>query len=66
MIYRSGIVTQSGPSPELMRDSYYDFMRFINEIRDKIAIKDGKPVSLKYKPTSSEDLVDFFQKKIDL
>jgi hypothetical protein len=55
MIYRSGIVTQSGPSPALMSESYYDFMKFINEHRNEICIKDGKPVSLKFKPTSSED-----------
>lgn len=55
MIYRSGIVTQSGPSPELMKESYYEFMKFINQHRDELCIRDGKPVSLKFKPTSSED-----------
>jgi len=56
MIYRSGIVTQSGPSPKLMEEPYYDFMNFINKVRDEICINDGKPVSLKYKPISPNNI----------
>ena len=52
MVYKSGIVTQSGPSPALMRQSYYDFMNFIMENREKIALKDNKPFNLKYKAVS--------------
>ena len=50
MVYKSGIVTQSGPSPALMKDVYYDFMNFINSVRDEIRLKDNKPFSIKYKP----------------
>ena len=51
MVYKSGIVTQSGPSPALMKDVYYDFMNFINSVRDEIKLKDDKPFNIKYKPT---------------
>jgi len=51
MVYKSGIVTQSGPSPALMKDVYYDFMNFINSVRDEIKLKDDKPFNIKYKPS---------------
>lgn len=54
MIYKSGIVTQSGPSPQIMKDIYYDFMNFINNHRKEIKLNDDKPFSLKFKPISSE------------
>ena len=50
MIYKSGIVTQSGPSPALMAPVYYKFMEFIDSVRGKIAINDGKPFNMKYTP----------------
>jgi hypothetical protein len=58
LVYMSGLVTQSGPGEELMRDAYYRFMETINQIRPYII----KPIprKLKYKrlkyvkPTSSE------------
>lgn len=50
MVYKSGIVTQSGPLSELMREAYYDFMNFINENRDAISLKDGKAFNIKFKP----------------
>lgn len=50
MVYKSGIVTQSGPSPKLMREVYYDFMNFIESVRDLIRLKDDKPFSIKFKP----------------
>jgi len=50
MVYKSGIVTQSGPSPHLMKPVYYEFMNFIRSNSDKIMLKDGKPFNLKYRP----------------
>jgi hypothetical protein len=50
MVYKSGIVTQSGPSPAIMEPVYYQFMKIINRIKDQIEIKDGKPFSIKYVP----------------
>ena len=55
MVYKSGIVTQSGPSPALMKDVYYKFMEFINTIRDQIEIKDGKCFNIKYTPRKFEE-----------
>jgi len=54
MVYKSGIVTQSGPSPALMKVVYYDFMNFIDSVRDKIRLKDDKPFSIKFKRFSSD------------
>ena len=48
MVYKSGIVTQSGPSPAVMEPLYYKFMSFINKHRKEIAINDGKTVKLKF------------------
>ena len=56
MVYKSGIVTQSGPSIDTMRDAYYLFMETIMEIRDHI-IRNDKFFKLKYKPTIRRDLV---------
>ena len=50
MIYKSGIVTQSGPSTELMAPAYYKFMEFIESVRYQIKLKDGEPFNIKYKP----------------
>lgn len=55
MVYKSGNVTQSGPSPALMRDVYYDFMNFINSVRDEVKLRDNKPFNIKYKPVSSSE-----------
>jgi len=55
MVYKSGIVTQSGPLPEIMEGAYYKFMGFIESVRDQIRLKSDKPFGIKYKPTSSED-----------
>ena len=55
MVYRSGIVTQSGPSPKMMEPVYYKFMNFVNSVRDQIRLTDNKPFNLKYRPTSSEE-----------
>lgn len=49
MVYKSGIVTQSGPSPHLMKPVYYEFMNFVRQNADKISLKDGKPINLKYR-----------------
>lgn len=48
LVYKSGLVTQSGPGKELMRDAYYLFMTTILQIREYI-IKPGIPRKLKYK-----------------
>lgn len=50
LVYMSGLVTQSGPGEELMRDAYYRFNETINSIRHLI-FKDELPRTLKYKPT---------------
>lgn len=50
LVYMSGLVTQSGPGEELMRDAYYLFNSTINSIREYI-IKPDIPRTLKYKPT---------------
>ena len=55
MIYKSGIVTQSGPSPSIMEPVYYKFMNFINSVRDEIQWKDGKPFNIKYLPMEVEE-----------
>jgi hypothetical protein len=34
MCYKSGIVTQSGPSPSIMKPIYYEFMKFIRDNHD--------------------------------
>lgn len=49
MVYKSGIVTQSGPQIDSMCKAYYLFMDTIMEIRDKI-IQENKPFNLKYRP----------------
>jgi len=51
MVYKSGIVTQSGPSPAIMKDVYYEFMEFIDSVRDSIKINDNKSFNIKYKPS---------------
>lgn len=58
MCYRSGIVTQSGPSPALMAPVYYKFMKFIQQIKNQIEIKDGKPFTIKYTSNKSIEKVD--------
>lgn len=55
MVYKSGIVTQSGPSPEIMESAYYQFINFIEQHRDEIKQKGGKSFSIKYRPVSSEE-----------
>jgi len=47
LVYASGLVTQSGPGEELMRDAYYLFNETIMSIRDKIMIP-NIPRPLKY------------------
>ena len=49
MVYRSGIVTQSGPDMDMMRDAYYLFRDTIDDIKDEI-IQKNVPFSLKYIP----------------
>ena len=54
MCYKSGIVTQSGPSPAIMKPIYYDFMKFVRDNHSKIVLNDGKPFNLKFKACPSE------------
>jgi hypothetical protein len=49
MVYKSGIVTQSGPDIEAMREAYYLFMETIKDIKPFI-MKKNTPFKLKYKP----------------
>lgn len=53
MVYKTGIVTQSGPHPRLMKDVYLQFMNFIESVRDKIRIDDDRPFNVKFKPSTS-------------
>ncbi len=55
MVYKSGIVTQSGPGPKIMSGAYYKFINFIEDNRDFIKQKSGKSFKIKYRPTSSEE-----------
>jgi hypothetical protein len=52
LVYMSGLVTQSGPGEELMREAYYRFNATINSIREYI-MKPDIPRSLKYRKMSS-------------
>jgi hypothetical protein len=56
MVHKSGIVTQSGPNINLMREAYYLFMTTIMEIRDLI-IQENKPFNLKYRPKYSPEIL---------
>lgn len=49
IVYKSGLVTQSGPNEELMRDAYNQFNQTINQIRPLI-IKLGESRPLRFKP----------------
>jgi len=42
IVYKSGIVTQSGPGEELMEDVYYKFMNIIADILPQIKINKSK------------------------
>lgn len=39
LIYKSGVVTQTGPGEEKMKEAYELFWKSINEIRDKIVLE---------------------------
>lgn len=54
LVYMSGLVTQSGPGEELMREAYYRFNATINSIREHI-MKPDIPRSLKYRKVPSGD-----------
>lgn len=49
LVYMSGLVTQSGPGEELMREAYYRFNETINSIREFI-FKEEASRTLKFKP----------------
>jgi hypothetical protein len=53
LVYMSGLVTQSGPGEELMREAYYRFNATINSIREHI-MKPDIPRSLKYRKVPSK------------
>jgi hypothetical protein len=53
LVYMSGLVTQSGPGEELMREAYYRFNATINSIREHI-MKPDIPRSLKYRKVTSK------------
>jgi hypothetical protein len=50
LVYESGLVTQSGPGGDIMRDAYYLFNETVNQIRDEV-MKVGVPHILKYTPS---------------
>jgi hypothetical protein len=47
MVHKSGIVTQSGPNIDLMRQAYYKFLGSIYQIKHLI-IQEGRSFNLKY------------------
>lgn len=49
LVYMSGLVTQSGPGEELMREAYYRFNETVNSIREFI-FKEEASRTLKFKP----------------
>ena len=53
MVYKTGIVTQSGPHPRMMKDVYLQFMNFIEAVREKIRIEDSRTFNVKFKPSTS-------------
>jgi hypothetical protein len=36
LIYQSGLVTQSGPDEEMMKEAYLDFMRVYESVKEKV------------------------------
>lgn len=50
LVYKSGLVTQSGPNEELMKQAYYLFNETINKIRSHISKPGGKR-KIKFVPT---------------
>ena len=55
-VHKSGIVTQSGPNIDMMREAYYRFMTTIMQIRHLI-IQENKPFNLKYR-TGPKQITD--------
>lgn len=49
MVYKSGIVTQSGPNIQMMKEAYRIFIQTIMDIKDVICVE-GKSFNLKYIP----------------
>lgn len=56
IVYQSGLVTQSGPGGELMREAYYKFNELAGIIRDDVMIRDH-PRKFKYTPSYGEQAV---------
>lgn len=50
LVYRSGLVTQSGPGGVLMKDAYLKFNQAINEIKQLIIAETDRGRELKIKP----------------
>lgn len=49
LVYKSGVVTQTGPGEEKMKEPYERFWKCILGIKDKIILKDDKKVTLRRK-----------------
>jgi len=49
IVYQSGLVTQSGPGGELMKEAYYKFNKVAAAIRDEVMVAD-QPRKFKYTP----------------
>ena len=67
LVYKSGLVTQSGPGEELMRDAYNLFKRTIMELRPFIT-KPASHRALRYQPHwhTSEDSTSEVSKSLEL
>lgn len=51
LIYKNGLVTQSGPSTELMKLAYDKFLLIFSAIRDRVKISDRQELVDRRKPT---------------
>ncbi len=58
MVYKSGVVTISGPSTQLMSKPYYDFMNFVYTHYKEINLSDGNPIKFKISKSFSETFDD--------
>lgn len=62
LIYKSGLVTQSGPNIDLMRSAYIEFMEAITQIKHLIMIPNSK-FKLKFTPVSYRNAKKLHDKK---
>ncbi|MNL11749.1 hypothetical protein D3C87_1325950 [compost metagenome] len=52
-VYKTGLVTQSGPNEDIMEPAYIDFNQIIMQIRDQIE-REGGEVTLRFREFTNE------------